>query len=223
MAKRVAVVLSGCGFLDGSEIYEAVCTLLALNQQGANVQCFAPDKEQMDVVDHVEKKPCQGASRNVLKEAARLARGDIKPLKEARVSDFDAVVFPGGFGAAKNLCNYATKGVDCDVDPQVRGLIEGAYEAKKPICAICIAPVLLAKVLGNKGKDVGPVLTLGGEGDASKHAEAMGAKHKAATSEQVVVDEANRLVTTPAYMAAKGIAEVYDGIRKAVEKVLQMA
>ena len=220
MAKRVAVVLSGCGHLDGSEITEAVCALIALDLSGAEVQCYAPDKDQLHVIDHLRGAVVQGERRGVMREAARLARGNVKPLSDLRVSDFDALVFPGGFGAAKNLCDYAVSGVDCQVDGTVEAIIKETHGVGKPICAICIAPILIAKCLGKK---VHPVLTLGPGGDASKHAEQMGARHQAATATQIVADEANKIVTTSAYMDATRIGQVWEGVQKAIEKVLQMA
>ncbi len=220
MAKRVAVVLSGCGYLDGAEIYESVSTLLALDLAGAKVQCFAPDKPQMHVVHHTNQTPVEGETRNVLTEASRLARGQIKPLGEAKMADFDALIFPGGFGVAKNLCDYALKGPDCELDPQVDALIKAAHGAKKPICAICIAPVLVAKSLG---ADHHPTLTIGSDAGTAGHIEQMGGKHVKVAVTEIVVDEANRVVTTPAYMCAERISEVWAGVKKAVDKTLSMA
>lgn len=220
MAKRVAVVLSGCGYLDGAEIYESVSTLLALDMADAKVQCFAPDKPQMHVVHHTTQTPVQGESRNVLTEASRLARGEIKPLSEAKMDDFDALIFPGGFGAAKNLCDFALKGPDCSIEPKVDELIKAAHRLKKPICAICIAPALIAKSLGS---DHHPTLTIGSDMGTAEALERLGAKHKAVTVTEIVVDEANKVVTTPAYMCAKRISEVWTGVKNAVDKTLSMA
>lgn len=220
MAKRVAVVLSGCGYLDGAEIYESVSTLLALDMADAQVQCFAPDKDQMHVVHHTTQTPMEGETRNVLTEASRLARGEIKPLSDAKMDDFDALIFPGGFGAAKNLCDYAVKGADMAVDPKVDQLIKEAHAAKKPICAICIAPVLVAKSLG---ADHHPTLTIGTDPGTAGHIEQMGGKHASVQVTEIVVDQANKIVTTPAYMCAKRISEVWTGVSKAVNKTLSMA
>lgn len=219
MAKRVAVVLSGCGYLDGAEIYESVSTLLALDLADAEVTCFAPDKNQMHVVHHTTQTPMEGETRNVLTESSRLARGQIKPLSEAKMENFDALVFPGGFGAAKNLCDYAVKGPDCALDPQVDALIKAAHGSKKPICAICIAPVLVAKSLG---ADHHPTLTIGSDPGTAGHIEQMGAKHAKVVVTDIAVDEANKIVTTPAYMCAKRISEVWKGVSKAIEKTLSM-
>ena len=220
MVKRVAVVLSGCGYLDGSEIYESTFALLALDLGGADVQCFAPDKEQMHVMHHAKREPMPGRSRNVLTESSRLARGNVRPLGEATMENFDALVIPGGFGAAKNLSDYAVKGDACAVDPQVDALIKSAHRAKKPICAICIAPVLIAKSLGAEHK---PVLTIGCDAGTAAHIEKMGGKHVAAGTTDVVVDEVNRIVSTPAYMFPQKIADVWAGVQKAVEKTLSLA
>ena len=139
---RVAVCLSGCGFLDGSEIHEAVLTLLALDRAGAEIVCCAPGKAQADVVDHRTQKPMPQQRRDVLVESARIARGEIRALDSVRASDIDALIFPGGFGAAKNLCTFAANGPDCSVDPQVESLVTAVLAAGKPIGAICIAPAI---------------------------------------------------------------------------------
>ena len=220
MAKRVAVVLAGCGYLDGAEIYESVSTLLALDLADAHVQCFAPDKEQMHVVHHATQTPVEGETRNVLTEASRLARGEIKPLSEAKMEEFDALIFPGGFGAAKNLCDFAVKGPDCTIEPDVDALIKAAHSAKKPICAICIAPALVAKSLG---ADHHPTVTIGSDAGTAEALEKLGAKHARAEVTEIVVDERNKIVTTPAYMCAQRISEVWTGVKKAVDKTLTMA
>lgn len=217
--KRVAVVLTGCGFMDGAEIHEAVSTLLALDQAGARYQAFAPDKAQLDVVDHATQAPA-AEKRNVLAEAARIARGDIKPLAQLDMADFDAVILPGGFGAAKNLVDYAVKGASCAIDPDIDRVLKSARAAKKPIGAICIAPVVVAKALG---ADYHPLLTIGTDTATAKDIEKLGAHHKSAPVREIVVDEANRVVSTPAYMCAQRIDEVWDGISKLVKKVVELA
>lgn len=219
---RVAVVLSGCGVFDGSEIHEAVSLLTALSEAGASVRCFAPDVELAEV-DHLAGKPT-GQKRRVLTEAARIARGDVRSLKECRATDFDAVFFPGGFGAAKNLCDFATKGSDCTVQPEVVRVIREFHGAEKPIGMCCIAPVLAAKVLGRAGGGPGCRLTLGAPSDASQAAEKMGATHEAAPVTMAVVDEQNRLVTAPAYMYGDApIHEVARGIGEMVRATLALA
>ncbi len=148
MAKRIGVLLCGCGVKDGSEIHEAVLTLLAIDNAGAKALCMAPNGDQMHVVNHVTGQPVAGARRNMLEEAARIARGEIRDLASVKAGDLDALAIPGGFGAAKNLCTYAVDGVNCKVHPDVARLVREMRAAKKPICAICIAPVVLAKILG---------------------------------------------------------------------------
>ena len=217
--KRVAVVLSGCGFLDGSEIYESVCTLLAIDRAGASYQAFAPDKPQLDVVNHAVQQPAAGERRNVLVEAGRLARGKILPLAKLKMADHDALVLPGGFGAAKNLVNYAVKGAGCDIDPDVARVLKEAHSLKKPIGAICIAPVVVARALG---ADHHPTLTIGGDDPTAADIEKLGGCHKKAAATDIVVDETNRIVSTPAYMLAERISQVSDGVSKLVDRVLAM-
>src|SRR4029079_10753369 len=148
MAARVGVVLAGCGCKDGAEIRESVLALLAIDRAGGEARCFAPDVAQASVVDHLRGKPVPGEPRNVRVEAARIARGKIEDVKNARAKDLDALVMPGGFGAAKNLSNFAEKGHAADVHPEVARLLKEMHAAKKPIGAICIAPALVARVLG---------------------------------------------------------------------------
>ena len=217
--KRIAVVLAGCGVMDGSEIHEAVATLLALDQAGARCQVFAPDKAQIDVVDHVKKKP-MAETRNALTEAARIARGHVLPLDQLRMAEWDAVILPGGFGAAKNLVDYAVKGAGCGIDANVDRVLKEAHALRKPIGAMCIAPVVVARALG---ADHHPVVTIGTDRDTARDIEAMGAKHARASVGEIVVDEANRVVTTPAYMLATGIGEVWTGVSKLVQRVVSMA
>lgn len=218
MNKKVAVILSGCGVYDGSEIYESVITLLRLDQRGASVQCFAPDIAQMHVINHLTGEPMP-ESRNVLVEAARLARGAIKPLTEARAEDFDALIVPGGFGAAKNLSDFAVKGSACTVQPQVLETARAFAAAGKPIGLICIAPTLAVQIFGK-----GVRCTLGSEdSEAAQALGEMGAEHIAAGVEDIVVDEAHKLVTTPAYMLARSICEAATGINKLVDQVLELA
>lgn len=218
MSKRVGVVLSGCGFKDGAEIHESVCTLLALDQAGAQVRCFAPNVE-FDVVDHLTGKPT-GERRNALHEAARIARGKIEDVANARAEDLDALVMPGGYGAAKVLSDFAAKGPGCEVLPPVARLIEAMHKAGKPIGAICIAPAVVARVLGPKGV----TLTIGHDAAGTGAAlEAMGAKHQVCDTDRSVLDKANRVASTPAYMHTDGIAKVWEGVKKAVDDVMRMA
>ena len=217
--KKVGVILSGCGFLDGAEIHEAVLTLLALDRLGADIQCAAPNKAQADVMNHAAGAPGEGG-RNVLEESARIARGVIGDIKDMRGGDLDAVVVPGGYGAAKNLCSFASAGSDCTADPEVERVLREAHAAGKPIGAMCIAPALVARVFG---KDLSPQLTIGSDAGTAQALEAMGASHADCAVDDVVVDEKNRIVTTPAYMLAKRISEAAAGIDKLCATVYEMA
>ena len=217
MSKKVAVILSGCGFKDGGEIYEATLTLLALDEADAVVQCFAPDMPQLHVVNHLtgEEMP---ESRNVLVEAARLARGHIRPVTEARVADFDALIIPGGFGAAKNLCNFAVKGSDMTVQPEVLAFAKGMHAAGKPVGLVCIAPAMAPKIGG-----AGTQYTIGNDPGTAAAINAMGGRHVECAVDDCVVDRERKIVTTPAYMYPARIREARAGIRKLVEAVLDLA
>jgi enhancing lycopene biosynthesis protein 2 len=214
---RFAVVLSGCGVYDGAEIHEAVLTLLAIDRRGGAYQCFAPDKPQMHVVNHLTGQEAAGETRNVLVEAARIARGDIKPLSAFDPAEYDALVFPGGFGAAKNLCTFATEGPECSVDPDAEKAVRGMNAAGKPIGALCIAPALMARIFG-AGVDV----TIGKDEGTAKAIEAMGARHTQAGHGGVVVDKTRRLVTSPCYMLDSTIAQIADGAENTVKALLQL-
>mgnify|MGYP001822354653 CR=1 FL=1 len=215
---KVAVVLSGCGFYDGAEINEAVLTLLSLEQQGASYQCFAPDREQMHVINHLTGEPAEGESRNVLVEAARIARGNIKPLTEANVSDFDALVVPGGFGAAKNLCDFAVAGADMTILGDFLALAQSFHQAGKPIGLICIAPVMAAAICGE-----GTQCTIGNDAETADAIAAMGGQHLECPVEEARVDASKKMVTTPAYMLAGSVSEAYAGISDCVREVLALA
>lgn len=215
---RVAVILSGTGVFDGSEVYETVLTLIALDKVGVQVQCLAPDKK-FQVVNHFTKKN-ENEERNVLTEAARIVRGNVSDLAKADPHEFDAVILPGGYGAAKNLCDYASKNANCEVDPALRKFLIAINRAGKPIGAICIAPVILAKVLGMNGS---PRLTIGTDPETANHLEAMGAEHISCPVDDVVIDADQKIVTTPAYMLAHRIGEAALGINKLVHEVLKLA
>jgi enhancing lycopene biosynthesis protein 2 len=215
---RVAVILSGCGVQDGSEIHEAVLTLLALDRAGAEAVVAAPDRDQAEVVDHRTGKKSR-SRRNMLSESARIARGAVTDVAELRAEDLDAVVLPGGYGAAKNLSTFAVDGADCTVDEDVAKLLRAMHKAGKPIAALCIAPAILARVLGKKSPD----LTIGNDPDTVAALEKMGAKHHETSVTQVLVDDANRIVSTPCYMLAERIGDVATGIEKAVGTTLRMA
>lgn len=219
MAKKIAVVLSGCGVYDGSEIHEAVLTLLALDRAGAEIVCAAPDVDQAHVVNHRTGDVASGEKRNVLIESARIARGKIVALRELHAADIDAAIFPGGFGAAKNLSTYAFKGAALTVEPEVERFVREVHAARKPLGFVCIAPVIAAKILGKEH----PTLTIGSDAQTASDLESCGAKHRDARVEDVVVDDARRVVTTAAYMLAGRISEAAAGIDKLVQAVLRMA
>ncbi|WP_324834007.1 isoprenoid biosynthesis glyoxalase ElbB [Pseudomonas saxonica] len=214
--KKVAVILSGCGVYDGAEIHESVITLLRLDQRGAKVQCFAPNIAQHHVINHLtgEEMP---ESRNVLVESARIARGDIKDISEANVEEFDALIVPGGFGAAKNLSNFAFKGTECAVQPEVLALAEAFAEAAKPIGLMCISPAIAAKIYGP-----GVICTIGKDADTAAAISKMGGEHKECDVSEIVEDSARKLVSTPAYMLANSISEAASGINKMVDRVLEL-
>lgn len=218
MSKKVAVVLSGCGVFDGAEIHESVITLLRLDQQGAEVQCFAPDVAQMHVVNHLTGEVSEGESRNVLVEAARIARGEVADLATADASQFDALIAPGGFGAAKNLCDFAVKGAEMTVNADFFKFAQAVREQNKPVGLLCIAPAMTGKIFGT-----GASCTIGTDADTAAAIEATGAVHCDRAVEDICVDEANKLVTTPAYMLAGRISEAAAGINRLVDKVLELA
>jgi enhancing lycopene biosynthesis protein 2 len=216
MSKKVAVILSGCGVYDGAEIYESVITLLRLDQRGAQVKCFAPNIAQLHVINHLtgEEMP---ESRNVLVESARIARGEVKDLREADVEDFDALIIPGGFGSAKNLSNFAVEGTGCTIQPEVLALTEAFAEAGKPVGLICISPALAAKIYGP-----GVTCTIGNDAETAAAMNKMGATHKECAVSDIVEDKARKLVSTPAYMLAQSISEAASGINKLVDRVLEL-
>ena len=217
--KTIGVILAGCGVYDGSEIQEAVLTLNAFARRGAKTVCFAPNRAQADVVDHLTGKPV-AESRNVLAEAARIARGAVEPLERADAASLDGLVIPGGFGAAKNLCDFAQKGAQCAVLPELEKLILDFYAAKKPMGFVCIAPVIAARVLGKYNV----ALTVGADtGDTADAMRAWGAAVKPCLATRAWADMAHRVVSTPAYMEAKSIGEVYLGIETLAHEVLALA
>lgn len=220
MTARVGVVLSGCGFLDGAEIQEAVSVLVALDRCGAKAICFAPDVPQMHHVDHLAKHPT-GETRNVLRESARIARGAIRDLKDAHAGELDALILPGGFGAAKNLSTFAVDGPHCKVNGDVERILREMHAAKKPIGLACIAPVIAARVFG--ASDLHPSVTIGTDPGTARAIEAMGGRHQDTGPSDIHVDEKNRLVTTPCYMNDVGPWIVFQGADAMVEKVLAMA
>ena len=215
---KVGVLLSGCGFLDGAEIHESVLTLLALDRAGAEIICMAPNIDQYHVINHLTQEVTD-EKRNVLVESARIARGEIKDLKDVTASDLDALILPGGFGAAKNLSDFAIKGTDATVNSEVQRILEEMVAEKKPVGAICIAPATLTRALSN----INPEVTIGTDQATAAAIEAMGGQHKTCTVDLIHADENNRIVTTPAYMLGPGIKDVAEGIQKLVDKVVELA
>lgn len=219
--ERVGVVLAGCGHFDGAEIREAIFALLALDEHHAHAVCMAPNIDQMHVVDHITGQT--GGARNVLTESARVARGDIRDLASVQAEELDALIFPGGFGVAKNLCDFAVKGAECTVNPEVSRLVREMYAAGKPLGFACIAPALAAAIFREAGVK-GVQLTLGDEDKgAARGLEALGAVHLSCPATEARVDAAHRVVSTPAYMySAPRISEVRRGVSEMVGRVLGM-
>ncbi len=214
--KKIAVVLAGNGVYDGAEIHEATLTLLAIAQQGAQYQCFAPDINQAHVINHLTGKEMP-ETRNVLVEAARIARGNIKPLSKYKASDFDALIFPGGFGVAKNFCTFAFDGLNCKVNPEVEKVIRNTVIEEKPIGALCISPVLIAKVL------VDVEVTIGQDEGPANAIETFGGTHIETTHGEIVYDPKYKLVTTPCYMLDATIDQIAEGAGNVVRKILEIA
>ena len=213
--KKIAVVLSGCGVYDGAEIHEAVLTMFAIASDGAVYEVFAPDIDQHHVVNHLTGTEMD-ETRNVLIESARIARGKIKALSEFSGKEFDAIIFPGGFGAAKNLSTFAMDGSNCQVDSDVEAAIKEMISLGKPVGALCISPVILAKILGDVE------LTIGDDAGTIQAIEEMGATHKATTHGEVVVDQQHKIVTTPCYMLDARITQIEEGARNVVKAILEM-
>lgn len=216
MSKKVGVVLSGCGVYDGTEVHEAVLTLLALDQRGADVVMAAPDKEQAHVINHLTGE-VDPHPRNVLVESARIARGHVKALAELQADEIDALIFPGGFGGAKNLSDFAFAGAALEVDPDVTRIVAAMRAASKPIGFICITPTLAAKLIP------GVRITLGCDCDASKASQGLGAEHVQTEVHETVVDAEHKVVSTSAYMLGPWVAQVHQGIDKLVGEVLDLA
>jgi len=212
--KKFAVVLSGCGVFDGAEIHEATLSMYAIKKQGAEYEIFAPDIDQHHVINHITGDE-MNEKRNVMVEAARIARGNIKPLSEFNAADFDAILFPGGFGVAKNLCTFAFEGADCKVDADTEKAIKGMHKAGKPIGALCISPVVVAKILGNVE------LTIGQDKDTADAVEKMGAHHKQTNHGEVIIDAKNNVYTTPCYMLDANIVQIGEGAENIVRAILK--
>ncbi len=213
--KKFAVILSGCGVYDGTEIHEATMSMLAIDQHNAQYTLFAPDVDQAHVINHITKQPSD-ETRNVLVESARIARGNIQNLKDFNASAFDALLIPGGFGSAKNLSDYAFKGSAMTVNHDTEIAIKAMYAAGKPIGALCIAPVILAKLFD------GCVVTIGNDNSTANHIDQMGSHHKTNVVSEITIDEKYKLVTTPCYMLGTRISEIYAGASMVVEALLKM-
>lgn len=211
--KNVAVILAGCGVYDGSEINEAILTLLHIAKNGATYQCFAPDIKQLHTVNHLTGEVMTD-KRNVLTEAARIARGEVKSLIELDITQFDALIVPGGFGAAKNLCDFAVKGIQASINNDVLNACKAFAQAKKPAGYMCIAPALIPFIYNNAQ------LTIGNDPDTAQALSLLGATHINCEVNNVVIDQSNKLVTTPAYMLAQTILDADAGIEKLVSSVL---
>ncbi|PHM46986.1 isoprenoid biosynthesis glyoxalase ElbB [Xenorhabdus miraniensis] len=214
--KSIAVILSGCGVYDGSEIHESVLTMLSLSRLGAKVSFFSPDEVQHHVINHLngeEKKEI----RHVMEESARITRGNIQPLSQVDINELDALIIPGGFGAAKNLCNFAFKGSDCEINKELLSIIQGMYQQGKPMGFMCISPVMVPKILGKPIK-----VTIGNDPETAAQIEKMGGIHVECPVDDIVVDFENKIVTTPAYMLAESLSQAEKGIDKLVRKILEM-
>jgi len=219
--KKVAVILSGCGVFDGSEIHEATLTLLALDMKGAVSVVAAPDIMQTKVYNHYKNQDEPNEKRNCLVEAGRIARGNIVKVSELKVSELDAAIIPGGYGAALNLSNFATSGADLQVEPTVATFLREMHSQGKPLAALCIAPPILAKILKEAGVK-GAKITIGNDKQVASQIEALGQTHVNCPATSCVVDEKNKIVTTPAYMLASGIAELWQGVQATVDALLKL-
>lgn len=214
-SKKFAVILAGCGVYDGSEIHEAMATLLAIDKAGSEYQCFAPDIMQYHVVNHLTGE-VEPESRNILVEAARIARGNIKKLELFDPSDFDILIIPGGFGVAKNLCTFAIDGPNCLVNPETEAAIKKAHNAGMPIGALCIAPALIAKVLGKV------TVTIGNDAGTANAIETLGALHKDSVGDSIIIDNENKIVSSPCYMLDSPLRIVVQGTENVVNALLEM-
>tara|TARA_B100001540_G_scaffold74136_1_gene66987 strand:- start:178 stop:837 length:660 start_codon:yes stop_codon:yes gene_type:complete len=217
--KKVGVLLSGCGVNDGAEIHESVLTMLFLDKAGVEMILMAPNIDQMHVINHYTGQEME-EYRNVLVESSRIARGEIKDMAEVSGNDLDALIIPGGFGVAKNLCDYAMAGPECSVNPDVYRLIAELRLMNKPIGAICIAPVMMAKILGEQEESAN--MTIGYDETTSTDIISMGSKHIDCPATEMIIDEDKKIVTTPAYMEANSIKEAADGIEQLIKQVLSM-
>jgi enhancing lycopene biosynthesis protein 2 len=219
---KAAVLLAGCGHLDGAEVREAVLVLLALDQHGAAFQCVAPNADQFHVINHATGQPVEGARRNMLEESSRIARvGQCLDLAQASAADYDCLLLPGGYGVAKNHCTFAFKGTDAEVRPDVAAFVKAFFDAGKPVGAVCIAPALVALALAGSGRHA--ALTIGNDAGCAAALDTLGARHQArASARDIAVDEDLNLVTAPAYMFDDArLSDVFVGIERTVAEVLK--
>lgn len=214
--KKFAVILSGCGNKDGAEIHESVMTLWAIHKHGASYQCFAPDIPQHHVLNFITGQE-MAESRNVLVESARIARGAIKDLKDYAADDYDGLIMPGGLGVAKNLSTFAFEGPDCSVNEEVARAVRETAAQNKPIGALCIAPAIIAKILGNV------TVTIGQDPGVESAIAKMGGSHEKTTHGEIVVDRDRKIVTTPCYMLDARVDQIAAGAENLVKAVLEMA
>ena len=216
--KKIAIILSGCGVYDGSEIHESVLTLLAIEQQGATYRCFAPNINQHHVIIHLTGEVNASETRNVLEESARIARGDIEDIAELYQDEFDALIFPGGFGAAKNLCTFALDAENYQINTEVLTSAQSFIKAKKPIGFMCIAPAMIPLIFGGDAQG-----TIGKDRDIAESLMNRGLSHVDCEVDDIIVDEQRKLVSTPAYMLATSLVEAASGINKLVKKVIYLS
>ncbi|CDM87946.1 isoprenoid biosynthesis glyoxalase ElbB [Xenorhabdus bovienii] len=214
--KCVAVILSGCGVYDGSEIHESVLTMLSLSRLGAKVSFFSPDEVQHHVINHLNGEEGK-ETRHIMQESARITRGNIQPLSQVDINTLDALIIPGGFGVAKNLCNFAFKGSECEINKDLLSIVRSMHQQGKPMGFMCIAPVMVAKILGRPIK-----VTIGNDPETAAQIEAMGGIHIECPVDEIVIDFKNKIVTTPAYMLAESLSQAEQGIDKLVRKILEM-
>ncbi len=223
--KKIAVLLAGCGVYDGSEIHEATFALLAIAQNGAEYQCFAPDNDQYHVINHLNGQETS-ERRNVLVESARIARGNVKSIDELNAFHFDALVIPGGFGAAKNLNQWAINGPDGDIDTLVQIAIRAFVDSGKPVCGLCMGPTVIAKALQGSGISVS--LTVGTTTEPSPYdiaaisrgMQSLGVKPEMKSKKEITIDSDNRIVSAPCYMMEATIDEVYLNVKQAIDATI---
>lgn len=216
--KKIALILSGCGYLDGAEIHESVLAMLAIEREGATYQCFAPNINQHHVVNHLTGDVIEGESRNVLIESARIARGDVSDMAQLSIDDFDALVLPGGFGVAKNLCDFAFEGANCNIEPVILEVCKSFAKANKPAGYLCISPAMLPLIYGKDIKG-----TLGNDPQFSDTYKSMGGNHYDCDVTETVIDSQHKVVSSPAYMLATSITEAASSIDKLIQDVIKLS